>query len=131
MSASEPLYADEVLAIHDASIVRFGGAFGVRDEGLLESALAQPFQSFEGKDLYPSLAEKAARYAYGIISNHPFYDGNKRTGAAVMGAFLRMNGARFMPRADDLLSVVLGVAAGSVSYEELAAWVSAQVGHQQ
>lgn len=127
MSALIPLRAAEVLAIHNASIERFGGAPGVRDEGLLESALAQPFQSFGDVELYPSHAEKAARYAFGIISNHPFCDANKRTGAAVMGAFLRMNGASFKPRADELLSVVLGTASGSVSYRELAAWISSQI----
>ena len=77
----------------------------MRDEGLLESALAQPFQTFGGKELYPSIAQKAARYAYGIASNHPFADGNKRTATAVMAAFLRMNGYKFKPSMVDPCSL--------------------------
>ena len=69
---------EEVLAIHETVIMRFGGLRGLRDEGLLDSTLAQPFQTFGGADLYPSAIEKACRYAFGIISDHPFLDGNKR-----------------------------------------------------
>ena len=114
----------DALAIHEASLARFGGLPGLRDEGLLESALAQPFQSFGGEELYPTLAEKAARLAYGIAKNHPFLDGNKRTATACMGAFLRLNGFRFKPRADELLSTMLGVAGGTIGYEEFVGWVS-------
>ena len=123
----EPIGKETALAIHSAAIARFGGLDGVRDGGLLESALAQPFQTFGGEELYPTLAQKAARYAYGIASNHPFADGNKRTATAVMGAFLRMNGCRFKPRHDELLTTMLGVADGNVSYEQLVEWVNAQV----
>ena len=119
----EPLDKSVVLQIHSAAIARFGGLDGVRDEGLLESALAQPFQTFDGEELYPSIAQKAARYAYGIASNHPFADGNKRTATAVMGTFLRMNGYKFKPRHDELLATMVGVADGSISYEQLANWV--------
>ena len=66
---------EEVLVIHAAAIERFGGLDGLRDEGLLDSALAQPFQTFDGADLYPSAIDKACRYAFGIISDHPFIDG--------------------------------------------------------
>lgn len=118
------LTKEDALAIHDVSLARFGGLAGLRDEGLLESALVQPFQTFGGTELYPTLAEKAARYAYGITKNHPFLDGNKRTATACMGTFLRLNGFRFRPRADELLSTMLGVADGTVSYEELVGWVA-------
>ena len=83
---------EDSLAIHARSIDRYGGIDGLRDQGLLESAIAQPQQTFDGVELYPSLAEKAARYAYGIIKNHPFADGNKRTGAAMLAVLLRANG---------------------------------------
>lgn len=112
-----------VLQIHLAVINRFGGIEGVRDEGLLESALAQPFQTFGGEELYPTIAQKVARYAYGIASNHPFIDGNKRTATAVMGAFLRMSGYRFKPRHDELLATMIGVANGSISCEQLTEWI--------
>ena len=125
--SAERIDKETVLAIHSAAIARFGGLDGLRDEGLLESALAQPFQTFGGEGLYPTLAQRAARYAYGIASNHPFADGNKRTATAIMGAFLRMNGCRFKPRHDELLATMVGVADGSVSFELLAEWIESQI----
>lgn len=113
---------EAVLAIHSETIARFGGIDGVRDESLLDSALAQPFQAFSGQDLYPGPVEKACRYAFGIIRNHPFIDGNKRTGTALMGIYLRMSGLSFKPAHNELLSTMLGVADGSVNYDELTKW---------
>ena len=118
---------EEVLAIHAAVIIRFGGLRGLRDEGLLDSALAQPFQTFGGADLYPSAIEKACRYAFGIISNHPFLDGNKRTGAALFGTYLRMSGIDFRPDHAAYLKIILGVADGSVSYDALVEWTKSIV----
>ncbi len=100
---------------------------GLRDPGLLDSALAQPFQTFGGVDLYPTLAQKAARYAWGIARNHPFADGNKRTAAACMAAYLRINGVRFKPRHDELYDAMVGIAEGTWGFEELAAWVEGNV----
>ena len=114
---------ETVMAIHDISLEKFGGSPGVRDEGLLDSAIHQPQQSFGGHDLYPNLADKAAQYAYSIANNHPFVDGNKRTAAAVLGTFLRLNGCRFKPRAKELLDIILAVADGSCSAEQLSEWV--------
>lgn len=121
------LTREEVIAIHDASLARFGGLAGIRDEGLLQSALAQPFMSFDGQDLYPTIAEKAARLAFGLARNHPFLDGNKRVAAACLGAFLRLNGHVFKPEADELLAIFLGVAAGTISVEDLSEWVARQL----
>lgn len=118
---------EDALAIHKLSIRRYGGLEGVRDKGLLESALAQPQQTFGGVELYPSLEEKAARYAFGIINNHPFADGNKRTGAAVMAVFLRANGARFKPRLIDMQDKIIALADGSLSFDELVAWIEKQL----
>ena len=117
----EYLTHSDVRTIHTHLIQKFGGLDGLRDEGLFDAALEQPRQTFDGKDLYPTVAEKAARYAYGIVRNHPFADGNKRTGTACMGMFLAINGFRFKPRHDKLLQVVLAVADGSMGYDELAA----------
>lgn len=122
-----PIDKATALRIHSAAIERFGGCDGMRDEGLLESALAQPFQTFDGGELHPSAAEKAARYAYGIAKDHPFVDGNKRTAAALMGTFLRMNGHSFKPRHDELLAIVTGVADGSISCGHLAEWIEANI----
>ena len=118
---------EDALEIHALSIERYGGIEGLRDEGLLDSALAQPQQIFGGSELYPSLPEKAARYAFGIINNHPFADGNKRTGAAVLATFLRANGKRFKPRLLDMQVTIMSVADGSMDYDELVAWIEEQL----
>lgn len=118
-----PITREEALAIHTAVINKFGGLDGVRDEGLLESALAQPFQSFAGIELYPDVEAKACRYAYGIIKNHPFVDGNKRTATALMGVYLRMCGLDFRPGHAELLAAMLKIADGSWDFDELVEWV--------
>ncbi|BAK45471.1 type II toxin-antitoxin system death-on-curing family toxin [Eggerthella sp. YY7918] len=122
-----PIPYEVVLRIHEDQIEKFGGMPGIRDEGLLESALAQPFASFGGVELYPSVVAKAARYGYGIIKNHPFADGNKRTGTALMFTFLRANGVRFKPRIEESYDVIITLAEGSMSYEELVSWIEAQI----
>ena len=70
--------------MHDQLIERYGGTHGVRDEGLLDSAMSAPFQSFSGIDLYPPIIDKASRLCFGLVMNHPFYDGNKRIGALAL-----------------------------------------------
>ena len=122
------LERDEVLEIHEYLLEKFGGMPGVRDEGLLESALAQPRQTFDGQDIYPTASQKAARYAFGIVNNHPFADGNKRTGAACLGAFLRGNGYRFKPRSAEFYEKIIAVADGSLDFDGLVAWVESQAG---
>lgn len=86
------LSKNQVLALHAALLEEFGGTDGIRDMGMLESALAAPFQTFGGESLYPSLQAKAAQLGFGLVCNHPFLDGNKRTGAHVMLVFLALNG---------------------------------------
>ena len=82
------LSSEQVLELHDALLREFGGTAGVRDQGLIDSALNTPFATFGGKYLYPSLQAKAAQLGFGLVSNHPFVDGNKRIGAHVMLVFL-------------------------------------------
>ncbi len=118
---------EAVITIHEYLIERFGGMSGLRDEGLFDAATEQPRQTFDGIDLYSTAEEKAARYAYGIVNNHPFADGNKRTGAACIGMFLRLNGFRFKPRSMELYDTIIAVADGSMEYEELVAWIQAQL----
>ena len=118
---------EEVLAIHSAAITMFGGVDGVRDEGLLDSAMSQPFQTFDGHDLYPTEICKACRYAFGIMRDHPFLDGNKRTGTALLGVYLRMYGFDFKPIHQELLETMMGVADGSLDFDQLVQWTQAQV----
>jgi death-on-curing protein len=111
---------DDVLAIHASRIDRYGGSHGIRDVRLLESALATPRASFSGELLHGTLHEMAAAYLYHIVKNHPFIDGNKRTGLAVAIAFLALNGRAVDAEEDDLVALVLGIAEGSASKAQAA-----------
>ncbi len=108
-----------VLSIHARQIERFGGTSGVRDEGLLESALAQPQATFGGQLLHPTISEQAAAYLYHIAMNHPFIDGNKRTAFAVADTFLRLNGCTLNLTDDRAYDLVMQVARGTMTKEEL------------
>ena len=108
-----------VLSIHARQIERFGGTPGVRDEGLLESALAQPQATFGGEFLHPTISEQAAAYLYHIAMNHPFIDGNKRTAFAVTDTFLRLNGCALNLTDDRAYDLVMRVARGTMTKEEL------------
>ncbi len=117
----------QVLAIHCALADKTGGMVGVRDDGLFDSALAQPFQMFGGQDLYPSVQEKAARLAFGIAKNHPLADGNKRLAAHAALVFLAVNGIWLEYTQRELSDLFLGVADGTVSEDALLCWIR---GHQ-
>jgi death on curing protein len=105
--------------IHARQIERFGGTPGVRDEGLLESALAQPQATFGGEYLHPTIAEQAAAYLYHITMNHPFIDGNKRSAFAVTDTFLRLNGFHLNLTDDRAYDLVMQVAQGTMTKTEL------------
>jgi death-on-curing protein len=113
----------EVLELHRRVIVRSGGAVGVRDLGALESAVAQPRMSFGGSDLYPDVAEKAAALGFSVIQNHPFTDGNKRAGHAVMETFLVLNGWEIDATVDDQERIILAVASGGLSRDGFTEWL--------
>jgi death-on-curing protein len=113
------LSLDEVLELHADQISSFGGTPGVRDEGLLESALAQPQATFGGDFLHPTISEQAATYLYHIAMNHPFIDGNKRTAFAVTDTFLRLNGCALNLTDDRVYDLVMRVARGTMTKEEL------------
>ena len=119
---------EQALAVHSTTVDRFGGAADARDEGLLDPALTRPFASFGGNDAFPDDISKVCALCHAIISNHPFVDGNKRAGAAVLGMALRANGIQLKPRHDEFCAAMLGVAAGDVSPESLTKWVISQVG---
>ena len=114
---------DKVLLLHQLIAEETGGSIGVRDEGLLESALAAAFSSFGGNDLYPTKEEKGARLGYNLISNHAFVDGNKRIGMYVMITFLEVNGIRIDCTNEEVSAVGLSVAAGEMDYTALLQWV--------
>lgn len=118
----------QVLLLHSLLAEQTGGDDGIRDVGLLESALLSPFQTFDGQPLYPTLKEKAARLCCSIISNHPFVDGNKRTGLLVLLTFLSLNGMPLCPSCDSLVKTGLSLAASQMSYQELCRWIEENKG---
>ena len=114
---------DKVLLLHKLMAEATGGSVGVRDEGLLDSALEGAFAGFGDKEFYPSKEEKGARLGFTLISNHAFVDGNKRIGVYVMLSFLEMNGIKIRCTDEELVRVGLSVADGSMGYPELLEWV--------
>src|SRR3984885_5568736 len=121
----EPVWLDrtDCLAIHDMMLAQHGGLAGVRDEGLLESALTKPQNLFAYGS--PALPEMAASYAAGIILNHPFLDGNKRTGFMVAATFLELNGMVFIATEESVVEYTLGLASGGIREPKYAAWLKA------
>lgn len=118
------LTIEQVLSIHSVLIKATGGTDGIRDVGLLESALAAPFQTFDGKDLYPALIQKAACLGYSLISDHPFVDGNKRIGIHIMLVFLALNGVEIDCSEQELIDIGLALAEGKMNSEALLMWLS-------
>ena len=116
----EFLTLDEGLSLHADLVARYGGSALVRDVGLLESALALPAATFDGVLLHASVDEQAAAYLFHLVKNHPFVDGNKRTGLMAMLAFLGLNGRHLEASEDDLTDLVLGVADGRITKAEVA-----------
>ncbi len=114
---------DKVLLLHRLIAEETGGSIGVRDEGLLESALEAAFSGFGGNEFYPTKEEKGARLGYNLISNHAFVDGNKRIGMYVMLTFLEVNGIHLDCTNDEVANVGLSVASGNMDYEALLSWV--------
>jgi death on curing protein len=114
---------EHVLAIHDELIDRFGGAKGVRDIPILESAIYRAFQTFDGIELYPEAVDKAAAIFESIITNHPFVDGNKRTAYVFMRLMLRENKSDINATEDDKYTFVISAASGESNYEEIRAWI--------
>ncbi len=113
------LTVDQVIAFHDTLIKKFGGLSGIRDKNLLDSALSAPKASFGGKNMYPSISEKAAVYLYHIAKNHPFNDANKRTAYVAALAFLKANRSAIKFELNHLEAIVVGIANGKIEKEEL------------
>lgn len=117
----------EVVALHQTVIEKTGGSTGVRDLGALDSALAQPKATFGGVDLHVSLTEKAAALCFSLVCDHPFLDGNKRVGHAAMETFLVLNGSEVEASIDEQERLMLDIAAGRLSRDEVAAWLRKHV----
>ena len=117
------LTKEQILMLHNELIRETGGSGGLRDEGLLDSALNAPFQGFGDVDSFPSLQQKVARLGYGLICNHAFVDGNKRIGAHAMLLFLSLNGIELEYTQNELSDMILDVAAGNLRFEDMVKWI--------
>jgi death on curing protein len=113
-----------VVALHDESLALFGGLPGIRDDGLLDSALARPRNRL-AYEPDAELCRIAAAYGFGLVRNHPFVDGNKRIGVLAVAVFLALNGLRFEPDEVEEVRTILDLAAGNSDEEEFAAWIVA------
>lgn len=121
------LSKDQVILLHKQLIDETGGSNGINDEEMLESALAAPFQTFDGQELFPSIYQKAARLGFGLASNHACIDGNKRIGAHVMLVFLALNGIELKYEQDELSDLFLGIAEGKLGYTDTLIWITCHI----
>lgn len=117
------LSKEQILKIHTSLIQATGGSDGIRDEGMLDLALNNPFQTFGGKELYPSIQAKAARLCFGLVKNHAMVDGNKRLGAHVMLVFLALNGYELSYSQKELSGIILALASGYIGEKEILQWI--------
>ena len=120
------LTPEQVLFIHSRLVTETGGSHGLRDLALLESAVARPRATFDSKELYPDLFTKAAALMDSLINNHPFLDGNKRTGITATGLFFRINGWELTASSEELVACTMRVAMEGLEIDELANWLRAK-----
>lgn len=121
------LTKEQIIKLHEMIYERYGGALGVLNEGMLDSALQAPFQTFGGEELFPDDKEKVIRLAYGLIKNHSFRDGNKRIGALVLLVMLKLNGYRVNATNEEFTDIIMGIAASNKDDEDLRAWVDEHI----
>ena len=113
----------QVLMLHEQLIKATGGSTGIRNEGMLDSALMNPFQSFGGEELYPSIQAKAAQLCFGLVKNHAMIDGNNRLGAQVRLVLLALNGYELSYSQEELVEIILALAAGEKNVEDILRWI--------
>ena len=118
------LTVEQVIALHTQLVMKTGGSDGIRDRGLLESAVNAPFQSFGGYDVYPTIYEKAARLGFGLAQNHAFIDGNKRIAAHALLTFMALNGIEIDCTEFELFSVFIRLAESAMTFDDLVNWLT-------
>lgn len=119
---------DDIIYLYSAIVLKTGGQDGIRDEGMLESALATPLQTFDSADLYPTIVDKLVRLSFGLVMNHPFLDGNKRIGAYALTVGLKLNEISFSFEDDEAIQDFFGLAAGKINYDSFLNWVHSKIG---
>lgn len=121
------LTKEQIIMLHEAIYERYGGSCGVLNEGMLDSALQAPFQTFGGEELFPDTKDKILRLAYGLIKNHSFRDGNKRIGALVLLVLLELNGWHVTATNEEFADIIMGIAASEKDDEDLKKWVDSHI----
>ena len=121
------LTKEQIIMLHEAIYERYGGSCGVLNEGMLDSALQAPFQTFGGEELFPDTKDKILRLAYGLIKNHSFRDGNKRIGALVLLVLLELNGWHVNATNEEFADIIMGIAASEKDDNDLAKWVKSHI----
>ncbi len=119
---------EDVLAFHEKLISKFGGASGIRSFELLESALIRPYQTFDGKSLYPTSIDKAAAIIESVVKNHPFIDGNKRTGYVLMRLLLMQEGLDIKAKMEEKYAFVIQIASGEIDLDAIKIWIGQNIG---
>ena len=114
---------EDILILHELSIQSYGGSHGVRDIGLLEGAIARPFQTFDGEDLYATIFDKAAALGESLIINHPFVDGNKRTGILAVAAFLLESRFEINSTEEELYTFTIYISTGKLRFDDIVLWL--------
>lgn len=117
------IHLEDILLLHYLSIEDFGGSHGIRDEQGLLSAISRPYQTFDGKELYPSAIEKAAALCESLITNHPFVDGNKRIGLLATLAMLNNNGIDINVAEELLYEFIINISTGNSSFDDIVSWI--------
>lgn len=121
------LTKEQIIMLHEKIYERYGGALGVLNEGMLDSAIQAPFQTFGGEELFPDDKDKIIRLSYGLIKNHSFRDGNKRIGALVLLVMFTLNGYRVNATNEEFTDIIMGIAASTKDEEDLKEWVDSHV----
>lgn len=114
---------EDIIYLHSITVVRFGGSDGIRDDGMLDSALNTPLQTFDGCDLYPTIIEKITRLSFGLIMDHPFFDGNKRISAKILDVGLSANNISLTATNEEMITEFIGLASGKITYPNFLTWV--------
>ena len=115
--------SEQIIKLHNSLISKTGGMDGVRDKNLLDSAIKSPFQTFDGKELYPDLYDKASQLCYSLIENHPFADGNKRIGVHLTLLFLKINNEELKYTQKELIDFGFNIASGKISRDNIKTWL--------
>ena len=121
------LTKEQIIMLHEAIYERYGGSCGVLNEGMLDSALQAPFQTFGEEELFPDTKDKILRLAYGLIKNHSFRDGNKRIGALVLLVLLELNGYKVNATNEEFADIIMGIAASEKDDTDLTEWVDSHI----